>query len=216
MWAAWAGVGLVVVQMVFFSVSPPPGTTEDYFELLVDNPVLGMLSLDLLYVLGNLAAYLVYLALVVVLWQVNRSAMTVGLALGTLGMAAYMAAPRFVEMLTLARAYHVADGVERVALLAMGDGMIAGSEGSAFDIYYVLNGIALLIFAVVILRSTVLSRATGTWALVAAALMSVPSNAGEVGLVFAIASLVPWAVFSVLLARRLDTLSRPEQVATAG
>ena len=56
-------------------------------------------------------------------------------------------------------------------------------------------------------RSTVFTRATAIWALVAAALMAVPSNFGTVGVVFALASLLPWAVFAILVARGLDRLS---------
>ena len=37
--------------------------------------------------------------------------------------------------------------------------------------------------------------------------MAVPSNFGTVGLVFALASLIPWAVFAVLVARRLLNLA---------
>ena len=208
MWAAWGGVALIAVQMGVFLTSPPPGTTADFYELLIDDPVLGALSLDALYVLSNTFAYLVYLALGVLLWRTSRSAVVVALALGTLGMAAYMASPRFVEMLSLAHTYADADADERVALLATGDGMLATWTGTAFDVYYVFNAALLVIMAVLLLRSRVTSRATGWWAMAAAVLMMVPSNVGVVGLVFAVASLVPWVVFSVLLALRLQVLTR--------
>jgi len=67
----------------------------------------------------------------------------------------------------------------------------------------VLNGAMLLILAVVMLRSQVFSKITGWFALAAAILMTVPSTAGPIGMVFALLSLVPWAVFLVLAARRL-------------
>ncbi|WP_447925883.1 hypothetical protein [Georgenia muralis] len=109
------------------------------FEVLLDNPVRGVLALDMLYVVSNLLAFLLYLALAVVLWQVSRSAVVVALGLGVLGMAAYMASPRPVEMLTLARAYGEAGPAEQVALVATGDGMLATWMGTAFDIYYFFN-----------------------------------------------------------------------------
>ncbi len=40
-------------------------------------------------------------------------------------------------------------------------------------------------------------------ALAAGILMLVPSSAGTAGMIFAMGSLVPWAVFSVLVALRL-------------
>ncbi len=205
-WAALASVVLIVIQIGIYVVWPPPETTADSFAVLVTNPLHGLLALDMLYVVSNLLAYLLYFALAVALWRVSRSAVVVALAVGVLGMAAYMASPRPVEMLALARAYESADAAERVALLATGDGMLATWTGTAFDVYYFFNLVTLLIFALLMYGSTVFSRATAVWGLVAAALMAVPSNFGTVGLVFALASLAPWAVFAVLVARRLGQL----------
>lgn len=206
-WAALASVALIVVQVVIYMLWPTPETTRGLFEVLVDNPLRGLLALDLLYVVSNLLAYLLYFALAVVLWRVSRSAIVIALAFGVLGMAAYMSSPRPVEMLLLARSYAKADPAEQIALLATGEGMLATWTGTAFDIYYIFNLVTLLVLAVLMYRSEVFTRATAVWGLVAAALMAVPSNFGTVGLVFALASLVPWAVFAVLVARRLFALA---------
>ncbi len=210
-WAALASVLMIVVQMVLYALWPPPGTTAGVYALLVDNPVRGLVSLDALYVVSNLLALLVYLGLAVLLWRVSRSAVVVALALGVVGMAAYMASPRPVEMLTLARQYADAGPAERTALLAVGDGMTATWTGTAFDVYYFFNLVTLLVLAVLMYRSSVFSRATAVWGLVAAVLMAVPSNFGTVGLVFAIASLAPWAVFAVLAGVRMLHLAAAAQ-----
>lgn len=209
-WAAFASVVMIVVQIALYLVWPPPDTTEGFFELLVDHPAYGLLTLDVLYIVSNTLAYLLYLALAVVLWRVSRSGVVVALAFGVLGMAAYMASPRAVEMLTLARAYADADPAEQVALLATGDGMLATWTGTAFDVYYFFNLVTLLVFALLMWRSSVFSRATALWGLVAAALMAVPSNFGLVGLLFALVSLAPWSVFAVLVWRRLRLLAGDE------
>jgi len=206
-WAALASVALIVIQVVIFLVWPTPSSTRGLFEVLVENPLRGLLALDLLYVVSNLLAYLLYFALAVVLFRVSRSAVVVALAFGVLGMAAYLASPRPVEMLLLARSYAKADAAEQVALLATGEGMLATWTGTAFDIYYIFNLMTLLVMAVLMYRSQVFSRPTAVWGLVAAALMAVPSNFGTVGLLFALASLVPWAVFALLVARRLLALA---------
>lgn len=111
-------------------------------------------------------------------------------------------------MLALAEAYADAGPAERVALLATGDGMLATWMGTAFDVYYVFNLVTLLILAILMLRSSIFSRATGVWGLAAAVLMAVPSNFGTIGLVFALASLAPWSVFALLVWRRLLHLAR--------
>lgn len=202
-WVALASVVLIVLQIAIYLIWPPPQTTVQFFEVLLNNPLRGVIALDVLYIVSNLLAFLLYFALAVVLWRVSRSAVVVALAFGVLGMAAYMASPRAVEMLRLAQAYGEAGATERVALVATGDGMLATWMGTAFDTYYFFNLVTLLIFAVLMFRSTVFTRATALWGLVAAVLMAVPSNFGTVGLIFALASLVPWSVFAVLVARRL-------------
>jgi hypothetical protein len=206
-WVALASVAMIVVQIGIYLVWPPPGTTLEFFELLIANPVYGIVTLDVLYIVSNVLAYLLYFALAVVLWRVSRSAVVVALAFGVLGMAAYMASPRPVEMLALANLYGQADAVRQAALLATGDGMLATWMGTAFDVYYFFNLVTLLIFAVLMYRSAVFTRATAVVGLVAAVLMAVPSNFGTVGLAFALASLVPWSVFAVLVALRLFRLA---------
>ena len=207
-WAALASVGLIAVQIVVYLLWPPPDTVEGFFHVLADNPVAGLLMLDLLYPVSNLLTLLLYAALGVLLWRVSRSAVTIALGLGGIGMAAYMSSPRPIEMLHLARAYAEAGPAEGAALLATGEGMLATWTGTAFDVYYILNFAALLIFGILIYRGTVFTRATAVWGLAAAVLMAVPSNVGTVGLAFALASLLPWSVFAVLTARRLLALSR--------
>lgn len=207
-WAALASVALIVVQIATYLLWPPPETTVEFFEALVANPLRGLLALDLLYIVSNLLAYLVYFAVAVALWRVSRSGVVLALAFGVLGMAAYMASTRPVEMLALARAHDDAGPVEQVALLATGDGMLATWTGTAFDIYYFFNLVTLLIFAVLMYRSAVFTRATAVWGLVAAVLMAVPSNFGTVGIVFSLASLPPWAAFAVLTGERLLRLAR--------
>lgn len=146
-WAALASVALIVVQVGIYFAWPPPETTTELFELLLNNPILGAISLDAIYIVSNLLVYLLYFALAVALWRVSPSAVVVALAIGVLGMAAYMASPRPVEMLSLAWAYSGADAAERVALVATGDGMIATWKGTAFDVYYFSNLVTLLILS---------------------------------------------------------------------
>ncbi|MDN5797113.1 MAG: hypothetical protein L0H79_15335 [Intrasporangium sp.] len=84
--------------------------------------------------------------------------------------------------------------------------MLATWKGTAFDVYYFFNLVTLLVLALLLYRSRVLGRATAVWGLAAAVLMAVPSNFGTAGLVFSLASLLPWAVFAILGGRRLLAL----------
>jgi hypothetical protein len=113
--------------------------------------------------------------------------MAFALAIGLVGIAAYFASNTAFE-------------------LAAGQAMLAIYQGSASNVYYVLNAIALLLISTVMLRSNIFSKVTAYWGILAGVLMLVPSTAGTIGIAFAFASLVPWAIFSVLIARRLFRL----------
>ena len=82
-------------------------------------------------------------------------------------------------------------------------------KGTAFAVYYVLNAAALLIFAAVMLRSNIFSKVTAYIGILAGVLMIIPSTAGTLGIYLALASLIPWAIFSVLIARRFFQLGQP-------
>ncbi len=97
---------------------------------------------------------------------------------------------------------------EQVIFLASGQAMMAQYTGTAFDVYYVFNAVGLLIMAVVMLRSDIFSKGTAYWGIAAGGLMIIPSSAGMIGMAFALASLVPWMVFAILIARRFFQLGR--------
>ena len=214
-WCAFALVVIIVLEICRFLIWPPPPSTAEFFELLLDNPVLGLISLDLLFMVANTLTYFVYIALAVVLWRVNRSAVVIALAFGVLSTAAFMASVRPLEMLTLAHAYADAEPTTRANLVATGDGMIATWTGTAYDVYYFFGFATLLILTVLMLRSSIFARATAVWGLASASLMAVPANFGQVGLVFSVVSLVPWSVFAILVWRRLLHLGRPAEPSAA-
>lgn len=66
--AAAGPVVFIVVQIAVFALHPPPLSVDGFFVLMDENPLLGMLSLDLLLSVNNVLVALVYLALIVVLW----------------------------------------------------------------------------------------------------------------------------------------------------
>lgn len=205
--AALGSVALVLVQVVVFALHPPPATVAGFVDLMTHSPLLGLVSLDVIYSLNNVLVALVYLAFVVLLWQRARSTAAIAGLLVLLGMAAYLSSNPSVEMLLLARAHAAAPIADRPALLAAGEVLLASWRGTAFLTYYILNGVALLLVATALLRTRVLGRAVAWWALVAGVLMIVPSTFGVLGLVMSILSLLPWCVMCVLVARRLGALA---------
>lgn len=78
--------------------------------------------------------------------------------------------------------------------------MLAIYQGTAFDMYYVLNAVATLIISVVMLRSTIFSKVTAYVGIVTGVLMLVPPTARTISLLLALASLVPFAIWCILIA----------------
>lgn len=202
-------VAIMIIQVIIFTVWPPPETPQEYFDLFNRNWLLGLLSLDLLYILNNTLLIPLYLALYMALRRHAETPMLIGLILGIAGIAAYYASNTCFEMLTLSRLYAgAAAETQRTVLLGAGQALLTTYKGTAFDIYYVLNAILLLVFSIVMLRSPHFSRATAIIGIADGLLMSIPSTAGTLGMVFALASLVPWAIFSIMVARQLFQLEK--------
>lgn len=207
-YAALAMLVVMIAQIVIYVIWPPPETVEAFFALFQQSPLLGLLSLDLLYLVNNTLLILFYLGLFAALRKVSFSASLIALVLGLVGICAYYASNTAFEMLSLSNQYAAAAAdTTHLQLLAAGRVMLETYKGTSFDVYYVLNGIMLLILAVVMLRTPVFNKVTASFALASGILMSIPSSAGTLGMVFALASLVPWAVFSVLAALRMLKLS---------
>lgn len=198
---------IMVIQLFVFVQWPPPASVDGFFTLFQHNWLLGLLSLDLLYILNNILLIPIYLALYAALKRTNESAVLLALVLGLVGIAAYYSSSVAFEMLSLSRQFTVADEASRSVLLSAGQTLLELYKGSAFDVYYVFNAAALLILASVMRRNPVFSRATSAWGMAAGILMVIPSNAGTLGIIFALASLAPWAVFLVLITIRFLKLA---------
>lgn len=214
-WAAILMLALIPVQIAFFLIWPPPSTVEGFYQLLMENPLLGLLSLDLLYLVNNALLVILYLAFAVSLFPRHPSAVSIALAFGMIGIAAYYTSVPAFELLDLSRQYAAAaQDAEQLQVLAAGKALLAGYTGTAFDAYYVFNAIALLLISWAILKSALYSKMTGWFGLAAGVFMLIPSSAGEIGLAFSLLSLIPWTIFTLLAALRFRTL--PDNKKAAG
>ena len=205
--AAWTTLAIMIAQIGVFVAWPPPETVDGFFELFRENWLLGLLSLDLLYILNNAIIIPIYLALYITLKREAESAMLIALVVGLVGIGSYFASSVAFEMLSLSgQAALAANDAQRSIFQAAGEAMLATYKGTAFDVYYVLNALTLLVFSTVMLRSKVFARATAYWGLAAGVLMIIPSTAGTIGLIFSLLSLVPWAVFAAQIAIKFTRL----------
>lgn len=202
-------ISLIPVQMFVFTAYPPPLTAEGFLELFHNNAFLGFLSLDIIYTLSNLLLVLVYLALFGALRKTDFSLMLMAIIVGFIGIASYFSSTIAFEMNILSRDFFAAETSElKSQISAAAQALLVRYKGTAFVVYYFANGFTLLLISRVMLKDQTFSRATAVWGLCSGFLMLIPSTFGTVGLIFSIASLIPWIVFSILFARRLLRLSK--------
>jgi Domain of unknown function (DUF4386) len=202
-------LGLIPIQTIIFIAHPPPSTVIGYFTLFQNNRLLGLLNLDLLYMLTIALTGLIYLALYAALRRASPSFMAIALTLGFVGIAVYFASNTAFSMLSLSDQYAAATTeAQRSTFLAAGQAMLAIYQGTAYDVSYVLGGVTGLIIAAVMLRSNIFSKGTAYVGLLMSVMMFVPPTVGTIGLVFSLISLVPLAIWYILIARRLFMLAQ--------
>jgi hypothetical protein len=194
---------LISVQIAVFILWPTPKTVLAWFQLFQGNWILGLMHLDFLYIINNTIVVFMYLAFYLSLKEKNESLMLIALVCGMLATAAYYASNPAFDMLSLSRQFSLsATEPEKAACLAAGQTLIMQWKGTAFDIYYILSALCLIIIACIMYASSIYGKRMAAIGFASGMLMLIPSTAGTLGLYFALASLVPWVVFSWLAAVR--------------
>jgi len=168
----------IAAEIALFSQHGSPASAADWFALLQDNRLLGLVSLNILDVVNYALLALMFLALLAILSPANKSAMASAAAFGFLGIAVYLASNMALSMLSLSNQYAATTSeAQRAALLGAGEAMLAisrfasaGAPGSAGYVSLLLVAAAGLITSLVMLRSRAFNRATAYVGILAAAL----------------------------------------------
>ena len=197
---------LIPTQIIVFSLHRPPSEAKLWFDLFASNWFLGLIEMDLLYLIDNALVALVYLGLYEILKEKHRALMQIALLLGYIGIAAYYSSNPAFELWEAQRNYAQASTlIEQQTWLTIAESLILQWRGTAFNSYYILNGICLILISYALLKSD-LPRKIGVIGLISGILMSIPSTAGMIGLVISILSLIPWMVFLALMYKPLRSL----------
>lgn len=199
---------LTLVQSFIFITNPPPSTVIDYFTLFQKNKFLGLLDLDFLLIVINVLLVLIYLALYMALHRFNKSYTVIALALGLVGTTLFFTSREATfGMLSLSNQYNAATTeVQRTTILAAGQALLTIYNGTAFDMSYILGGVVILIFSIVMLQSNVFGKGTAYVGIVMGVLMLVPPTVGTIGLVLSLISLLPTLIWLIPIARRFFQL----------
>lgn len=205
--AALTVLVLMIFQVFVYLAWPPPDTVEGWFALFQGNKIAGLLAMDFLLMVDYVLLIPVYLALFIILRPAGRSLMAIATVLAVVSVVIYFASNTCFDMLSLSNHYATATtDAEKSIVLAAGQAMLATYQGTAFNTSYVISAVALLLISVVMIRSTAFSKQTAVMGILMGGCMIVPPTAGEVGMFLSFLSLVPTAIWLMLVARGLFQL----------
>jgi hypothetical protein len=156
---------------LFTGADAIPHLAEEWFVLLQTNPFVG-LSFLAVFDLGNYTLVgLIFLALGAMFWQAHKSAVTIALASGLVGITVNFASNISLTMLSLSQEYAAATSeMHKAALLTAGQNILAtndplvDSPGTGAYISLLLIAIAGLLFSILMLST---NRATAIVGLLA-------------------------------------------------
>jgi hypothetical protein len=206
--AALTTAVLVPIQLAVFMAYPFPKTVTGWFQLLQDNPLAGLVDLDLLLVVDNVLLVVIALALYAALRPTSPSVTTMATGLWLLAVVLFITANPSLELLALSDRFAAATSqAQRSAAVAAGEALLAGWDGTAFQVGYVLGQLAGIMIGLVMLRSALFGRAV-PYTLIAGNVVGFGLYLPTVGLtVSAFSGLVLWAWY-LLVARRFFRLER--------
>jgi len=199
---------IIPIQIVIFSIAPPPSSALGWFELFQDNAVLGLLSFELLFIVYGVLAIPLALALYVSLRRADPVMMAIYIALSIAGSAALFSARPALEMLHLSGQYAAATtDAQRTVFLAAGEGLLAIFHGTSYMVSYILGSITGLLVSIVMLRSKIFNKATA-YVRITSSILDFGLFIPVVGLYISAFSAVLLFVWNIMIAHRLLQLGR--------
>lgn len=220
--AAAAGAALtalcIPLQVLLYIGWPPPASRAiaDWFALFNQEPMRGLLSMDLVMMVEQVLLVPIVVALWMIMRRARPSAALLGAALWLGGGFLLIGSNTAFEMLALARGYDAAaTDAARAGYLAAGQGMMATyfDMGTGFVFGYVLTSIGGLAMGVAMLR-------TAGWKLagrilIAGTALGLCIFLPVVGIGLSLASVLVLVAWFVLIAVRFARLARTVDAGTA-
>lgn len=212
-----AGIAAIVLELIillgivtyfFFPYAPGTQSTEEIFLLLQSNPLGGMISLDLFLFLGNLFSIALFLALYVSLKPVNESYALIALAIGLIGVVLLIPSRPLSELYTLSGLYASAtSAAAKSEYLTAGGTLLTLFSGTNWFMNTFLGTLSLLISALLMLQSTMYSKATA-WVGIATGVITLGFWIPVIGIFLLFLSLPGMMAWYFLLAKRFFQMAQ--------
>lgn len=192
---------LIPIQIICFMIWPHPTTIAGFFELFNQNWFLGLISFDLLYMLNNILLAMLLISIFVVLLETKKWYLYIGIFLGLFSITIYFSSNTAIEMLQASQSYYnTNDELSKETLLAVGKTLYLTYKGTAYTVYYIVNGVSLILIFFTMFNSKMFRKRTARFGLISGFLMLIPATAGIIGMTLSLLSLIPWSIFCILVA----------------
>ena len=204
--AAVITAAIIPISVVAYFIWPI--YPDDIFAVIQESKLAGLMSLDFLYLLGNVFAIPVFLAFYLSLRRTDQSWTLIALALGFIGLIMLIPARPVFEMLALSDQYAAATtDAQRAMIQAASEATLATFRGTAFNAHYTLGSLSLLITAILMLRSEVYGKASA-YVGIATNLVVFGLYVPVVGVYLSLVSVAGYLVWWIMLARRFFQLGQ--------
>lgn len=209
--AALLSAVLLVAEIAVYAVLPRSETAAEHLQLLADNWLAGLLTLDLLGVMAYLLFIPTLLALYVALHRSSEGLALTATVLFFIGIADFLATNTALPALALARDYAGATAdADRTAILGAARAMFALFNENAFLSSYVIVSAAWGMIGLAMLRSTLFGRPaalagvlTGVAGIAAVVLEHISATLVDLAVPIYFAAIVLLLAWMALIARPL-------------
>jgi hypothetical protein len=209
--AAALGAVLTPISVGVFAAFPPPAYDEGagkWFAHIQDDRLLGLMSLDLPFLIVSVLMIFVMLALFLAMIRPQPVAAIVGGVIYLVAVATYFGTNTSLELVSLSDRYvEAATEIQRVSLLGAGEALLASFNGTAFHINYILAQMAGIVIGIAMLRTQLFGR-TVAYLMVAGNLFGFLLYVPRIGLALSAFSGVILWVWMIFVSRQLFQLAR--------
>jgi hypothetical protein len=186
---------------------PGQDSAENILLLLHNDPLGGLISLDLFLFIGNLFSLALFLTLYISLRKVDEAIALLALVVGLIGLVLLIPARPILELVHLSQAYMTSGSlVEKTQIVGTAATLLALFDGVGWYLNTLLGGLSLLTSSILMLRSSIYSKATA-YVGIATNLVLCGFVIPPISLLMLFLSLPGYIIWYVLLARRFFRLA---------
>ena len=199
---------LGVVTYFIWPYAPGKDSAQNILLLLHDDPLGGLISLDLFLFIGNLFSLALFLTLYISLRQVDEAMALIALVVGVIGLVLLIPARPILELVHLSQAYvAAATEAEKAQIVGSAATLLTLFDGIGWYMNTLLGGLSLLSSSILMLRSCLYSKATA-YVGIATNLVLCGFVIPPISLLMLFLCLPGYIIWYFLLARRFFQLGR--------